>query len=233
MELFCYAPVADVPDGVTVRNAAEILPCKEVYLYRGGHAEVSAPSLHSNLFRYRLLRDHGGWWIDADVLLLDGKIPAQAPVFARENWVEISGGATSTLGYSTAVMNFSAGADIMVRAYAETEALVAGNPVWGQTGPFLFTRLVEELSLSSHALPEAAVNALTHREAHKFVRTENREEVQRRTRGAPFVHLFQHALRREGDADELPPPGSFLADQLRAIGLTAAQAPERSAMDTV
>jgi hypothetical protein len=172
------------------------------------------------MFRYKLLRDHGGWWIDTDVLLLDGEIPARAPVFGREDWVQAKslgpGLAPSSVGYGNAVMNFTAGAEIMVRAYAEAEALSANNPAWGDTGPYLFTRLVDGLGLAHYALPQSAMYALTYPEAYKLVRPESREEVERRTSGAPFLHLFQHMLRLGGLADELPPEHSFLGHLMQS-----------------
>jgi hypothetical protein len=218
VELFSYAPVANVPSGVIVRGAAEMLPCEQVFLYRGGHAEASAPSLHSNLFRYKLLRDLGGWWIDGDVLLLDGEIPAQRPVFAKEDWVEAKsvgpGREATSQGYGSAVMNFPAGAEIMVRAYAEAAEAVATNPAWGVIGPYLFARLVKELRLEHHALPECAIYALSYRDAPKFVKPEYREEIERRTSGAPFVHLFQHMLKLSGVAGALPPKDSFVGSRM-------------------
>src|SRR5262245_11604013 len=69
VELFSYAPVAGLPDGVILRDASDVLPCDRVFTYQTG-GDAGSPSLHSNLFRYKLLYDLGGWWIDTDVLLL-------------------------------------------------------------------------------------------------------------------------------------------------------------------
>jgi hypothetical protein len=222
VELFSYGPVAGVPSGVVIRDAAEILPCEQVFLYRGGEAEISAPSLHSNLFRYKLLHDLGGWWIDTDVLLLDGEIPTQVPVFGREDWVEDKRPGPGTEDrkrqvFGTAVMRFPVRAEIMARAYAEAAALVVANPAWGTIGPHLFTRLVEELGLDHHALPQSTIYAITYKEAHKLLRKEDREEVERRTDGAPFVHLFNHMLRLSRMSDELPPEGSFLGNRRQSV----------------
>jgi hypothetical protein len=216
VELFSYEPIDGVPNGVVIRDAAQILPCERLFLYRGGHAEISAPSLHSNLFRFKLLRDLGGWWIDADVLLLDGEIPKQVPVFGRgEDWVDAEN--KKRLGFGASVMRFPAGSEIMARAYAEATAMAAGNPVWATTGPYLFTRLVKELCLEHHALPRSTIYPLTYKEAYKFVRTEDREEIERRTDGAPFVHLFQHMLRLAGMSAKLPPEGSFLGNRCKSL----------------
>jgi hypothetical protein len=219
IELFSYEPVDGVPSGVVIRDAAEILPCEKPFLYQGGHAEISASSLHSNVFRYKLLHDLGGWWIDADVLRLEGEIPKQVPLFGRENFAEeVSPGSPGEkrFGCGTAVMRFRAGAEIMGRAYAEAAAMASENPSWGMTGPYLFTRLIEELGLGHCALPESMVYAINYTEVEKLVRTECREELERRTDGAPFIHLFHHGLKFLGHSDELPPEGSFLGSRYKS-----------------
>lgn len=218
VELFSYGPVDGLPRGVTARDAAEILPCDRVFQYRDGAGELSGPSLHSNLFRYKMLRDIGGWWIDTDVLLLDAPIPTQVPIFA---WEDSELNDRPLLG--TAVLRFPAGSEIMDRAYAEAVDLVARNPGWSVTGPRLFTRLVEDMALQQHALPQSMVYAITWPEAEKFVRPADCAEVVARTRGAPFVHLYHHGLRVTGWIEDLPPQGSFLGDLVRSSGLGGAR----------
>ena len=201
VELFSYGPIDGVPSGVVIRDAAEILPCRQLFLYRGGDAKMSAPSLHSNVFRYKLLHDIGGWWIDADVLRLDGEIPTQFLVFGEEDFIEGLGPGTedrNRLGFGTAVMKFPARAEIMRRAYAEAATLAAANPAWGATGPRLFTRLVQELGLSHHAVPQSAICALTYKEAYKFVRTENSRRSRETHEGCairPPLSAYVEALR--------------------------------------
>ncbi len=62
--LYCYDEVAGVPDGVEVRDAAQILP-RELIAGR-----PVSPALFANHFRYRLLAQGLGVWIDADVYCL-------------------------------------------------------------------------------------------------------------------------------------------------------------------
>lgn len=214
VELFSYAPVSGVPGGVKVRDAAEVLPGDQVFLYQGGQAGLSPASLHSNLFRYRLLRDLGGWWIDTDVLRLDGPIPSQVPAFV---WEDSERNERPLIG--SAVLRFPAGSEIMGRAYTEALNWLAGNArrdEWGVIGPNLLTRLVEEMSLQEHALPQSTAYAITWPEVEKFVRPEDCEEVETRTSGAPFAHLYHHGLTVTGRIHDLPPEGSFLRKRLQA-----------------
>jgi len=68
-DLYCYNEIADVPAGATLRDAAEILPSSEIFYYRHGAGKGSVAGF-SNLFRFKLLFEKRGWWVDTDVVCL-------------------------------------------------------------------------------------------------------------------------------------------------------------------
>jgi len=63
----------ELPKNVTIRNAEEIIPRENVFSYENtnqfGHGKGSFAGF-SDIFRYKLLFDHGGWWVDMDVCCL-------------------------------------------------------------------------------------------------------------------------------------------------------------------
>jgi hypothetical protein len=59
----------DVPPGVEVRDACKIIPRDRVFCYKAGIRPGSYAGF-SDLFRYKLLYDCGGWWSDLDVACL-------------------------------------------------------------------------------------------------------------------------------------------------------------------
>jgi hypothetical protein len=63
-ELFVYEDVGPVPDNVALRDANEIVPRKDVFLWRDSYA------VFADLFRWTLLYRHGGYWVDMDMLCL-------------------------------------------------------------------------------------------------------------------------------------------------------------------
>src|SRR5437879_331190 len=89
VELFSEAPVPDLPRGVTRRNAREILD-RDVAVYRH-EFDGPSPSLHSNHFRYALLEQSGGWWIDTDMMLMTSSLPAADIFVARQSDRELNG----------------------------------------------------------------------------------------------------------------------------------------------
>lgn len=62
-----------LPDGVIVADANEIIPRERVFSYRHknayGHGKGSYAGF-SDIFRYKLLYEKGGWWVDMDVTCL-------------------------------------------------------------------------------------------------------------------------------------------------------------------
>src|SRR5947208_2583766 len=83
LTLYCYRDV-DVPAGVQVRDAEEILPRTDIFSYERGPGKGSI-SAFSNVFRYKLLAERGSWWVDVDVLCMSDKMPAQAVAFGWES----------------------------------------------------------------------------------------------------------------------------------------------------
>src|SRR4051794_37495980 len=63
--LYTYGDVRGVPDGTVRLDGSTILPASKVFQYRNGSFAG-----FSNFFRYRLLLEKGGWWVDLDTVCL-------------------------------------------------------------------------------------------------------------------------------------------------------------------
>jgi len=65
--------ITPLPDALIVRNAGEIIPKDKVFQYRFknqfDHGKGSYAGF-SDIFRYKLLYEYGGWWVDMDVTCL-------------------------------------------------------------------------------------------------------------------------------------------------------------------
>lgn len=72
--LWLYNPlVTEIPEGVIIEDASEIIPRHDVFRYKYknqfGHGKGSYAGF-SDIFRYKLLYEYGGWWTDMDVTCL-------------------------------------------------------------------------------------------------------------------------------------------------------------------
>jgi len=63
-ELYVYDDVGVVPDGVVLKDANAVIPEREVFLWRESYA------IFADLFRWALLYEQGGYWVDMDMLCL-------------------------------------------------------------------------------------------------------------------------------------------------------------------
>ena len=63
--LYTYGDIGNIPEGVLVKDANKILPEKDIFRYQNG--SVSA---FSNVFRYKMLFEKGGYWVDTDLVCL-------------------------------------------------------------------------------------------------------------------------------------------------------------------
>ncbi|HYI93551.1 MAG TPA: glycosyltransferase, partial [Bryobacteraceae bacterium] len=84
--LYTYGPVGKVPSGTTLRDAAEMMCEVKVFQDRGekGYATFA------DGFRYALLLERGGWWVDTDVVCLKFFDFSAEYVFASEHVPENS-----------------------------------------------------------------------------------------------------------------------------------------------
>lgn len=195
--LYSYNSVA-VPEGVEHGNAEEVIS-------RDDHDAFFAVapdrvSQFSNGFRYRLLHQRGGWWVDTDVLCLSADVPADDIVLGFEM--------PATIG--SAIMRFPAGHAFNAAAYAfwRDNRQVAS---WGHTGPRLVTRLAAEQGLSALAAPVGELYPISWDDPLAPFDPTRSAEVEDRIRGRPFLHLWNSSLLHMTIAGGvLAPRGSFL-----------------------
>lgn len=87
--LYAYDELAGVPAGVVVKDAADIIPRREVFMHR-----IGTYAIFSDWFRWALLYRRGGWWADMDVICLRPFLFDDAIVFGGDKNIA-PGGARS------------------------------------------------------------------------------------------------------------------------------------------
>jgi hypothetical protein len=117
--VYTYEPHLDVPAGVGVANAADIL-------LRSCVIDGPSPSLFSNLFRYVGLQRGLGTWIDADVLILRSIADMGEHIFGWEddNWEDEK-------LINTAILRMPPNAPVLRDLVRHITARVPIDPRWG------------------------------------------------------------------------------------------------------
>jgi hypothetical protein len=200
VELFTYDDKIAIPDWIARRDANEVWPTDHIMHYRTEPGRGS-PSLHSNLFRYVMLHQLGGWWIDLDVILLADRLPPNAIFFAVENAPH----------FGTAIMKFPKGHALLGEAIERCVAVKEADAVFSETGPLLFSSLVVKYGLTPLAQPTMSTFPILGSDVLALFDPARRDELERRSRTASFIHLYNELWRRSGIPRCLAPPrGSFL-----------------------
>lgn len=207
--LYTYDLRLDVPDGCEVADAAAILPEDRVFFYPGDRGRGSVAAF-ANLFRYKLLHDRGGWWVDTDIVCQARRLPGARYVFGYQSDGSIN----------NAVLKCPAGSRLMQRCH-EAAAAEGEDLRWGVTGPLLLSRLVIEQRLERFVADSRAFYPYDWREACLPLDPDFTARIEHACAGSTFVHLWNETLNRAGvDKTVPPPPGSYLAGLFARHGIS-------------
>ena len=191
-ELFAYGAVGNVPRGVVVRDAEEIVSRDRVFTY-GAAAGESAGGLSgfSNLFRYALLAREGGYWVDCDVYCLR-PFPTDAMVISTERM------RNGRRAVTCCVLKCAAKDPFAQYCLARAAASDPATMVHGETGPALVAEVVRKRGLEGALAAPDGFCCVDWFEAERLLRPGVIPA------GAYGVHLWGEVWRRAGG---VPWPG--------------------------
>jgi len=145
--LYCYDNVEGLPPGTVVKDGNEILSESRIFTYSAGFAKGSHAAF-SNLFRYKLLLERGGWWVDTDVVCLRAFDLVDDRLWASERTDP-----PQELIVSTSVIKAPAGDALMAWAWQECQGVDTTNVTFGQLGPRLLQAGVDALRVHACMRP--------------------------------------------------------------------------------
>ena len=140
--LYVYDAVKNVPARAVIKDANEILPASRIFQYK----HQASYAGFANFFRYKLLLERGGWWVDTDVICLKPFDFEEEYVFASE-----LDGETEVI--ASGVIRVPAGSDVMTYAWQMCDKKDPQQLKWGETGPRLMTEAVKRFSLERYKKP--------------------------------------------------------------------------------
>ena len=128
--LYHYGEIENVPNGVIMKDGNEIMP----YIKFEHHAQFA------DMFRYKLLHDKGGWWVDADEICLQRILFEKSPIiWCRE---------TENGFVSNAIMYAEKGSEIMLDLYRQSCVISEKEKIsYLSLGPPMVTKYVNEKNL--------------------------------------------------------------------------------------
>lgn len=144
--LYTYCEIKNIPEGVIIKDANEILNENEIFKYKNG--SVSA---FSNLFRLTMLYKKGGYWVDTDVICVRPFNFDEEIVIASEPTHKYTGN-TITSCFIKMPQNCEvalAGMNIQIE---HKKLILTGQMQWG-SGPKTMKELVQKFNLNKYVKP--------------------------------------------------------------------------------
>lgn len=148
--LYVYEDI-EVPKGVVLRDANEILARPQVFKDR----VLESFANFSDIFRYKLLLERGGYWADTDTICLRPFEFSQEYVFAMERTQE---GTDERTKYGPAlvcggVIKTPPGSAIMRMLYEASLEKASGPYEWWELGPPMINEAVSKFGLAKFVVP--------------------------------------------------------------------------------
>ncbi|WP_026958182.1 hypothetical protein [Aliagarivorans taiwanensis] len=215
--LYTYNDIDNVPDGVVVKDANEILPEREIFRDRSGSLGA-----FSDVFRFKLLESTSSFWVDTDVVCLKPYDFEESEVFGFQDDGSVNG----------AVLRLSKDSDVLREAldYCARPNVVRdydSNKVkrrklvrkikrsglsdisFGEIGPDLITKILKDKDLLATAKPIYYFYPI-HHSCARTIFSENGKEMASFLEHSYSLHLWNEIFRREG----IDKNGDFSANSL-------------------
>lgn len=215
--LYTYEKVENIPDGVTIKDANEILPKSEVFAYKN-----KSFSAVSNIFRFKLLYKKNAIWVDLDIICTKFyDFNKDKYLFVSEpdkNYEEDKLGSCIIKMPKNDIICF----DAIEKCKREKEKVLKGEIVWG-IGPRAVKYIVEKYALQKYVKPWRFSASCANKHFESLINPEFNEkgEYFNKVEDIPqenyFIHLWHEFLRKnEVDKNNLP-KNSFISQLEKSI----------------
>lgn len=227
--LYGYGAIGNLPAGVTLADASEILPGDSILRDR----RSGSPAMHADLFRYAMVRATDALWVDLDMIALRPFDFDTPWVLGREDDGQLNNAVlglpreSRLLASLCAITPATRGVPPHLRGlrrqkYRLRSALRGGLPItewpWGSTGPRALTHFATLTGDVGRAMPPQAFYPVPIHAVRRFL-TPGALRPEDLPADSFGVHLWGRELRAElaGSFGGRVPRGSFL-DLIRAEG---------------
>jgi hypothetical protein len=213
LRVYTYDDELDLPPGVERADARRICADRSLSTQYIADGRPSF-AMFSDLFRYRLVRETGCCWVDADILCLRRPdFSAEPIVFGRQ--FEPS----HPWSINTAVLKLPAKHPMLRELVATAEAAIGVDHPWATIGPVLLTELASRYQIDGCAHDIGAFYPLPPPHFWKPLMPEQHEHVRTTVAQSTFLHLWHENFRRSAyDKHACPPARSFLHETFAEIG---------------
>lgn len=164
--IYLYNTDCVVPDGVLVDDANKIIDSSLIFKARGSYA------IFSDIFRYRLLSRVKTTWVDTDCICLNSNFPLNSEYIFTEQEVSAQHDGIFTnhiLAYPIdSPLCDRLNREAKIGKFRQLYRINSPHIKWGESGPILLSKLVDELELTNFAFPSKNMNPINFDEVSYF-----------------------------------------------------------------
>ena len=203
--LYVYQETAGIPTGTVILDGNQILPASRIFTYKGQKTYAG----FANFFRYKLLLEKGGWFVDADTICVK---PFDFPlefVFSSEG---INGRQLVNLG----AIKVPPGSHIMQYAWDACQRMDPRKLKWSQCGPTLLGKAVDAFSLERYVKPWEVFCPIHFSVWETMLDPAVQWSLDDETHA---IHLWNELWRRSGRDKDARYPKECLYEQLKQLYL--------------
>lgn len=186
VNLWHYGDIPNAPRGTIKRDGREILAEDRIFTYENGSVAAFA-----DLFRYKLLCEKGGLWVDTDVICLTTK-----DIFTKNKaafWVSEFNNEKACVNNNLIFWPMPKVGDAMHVIYALANAFPIDKLQWGDCGPRLLQMIFDTYpQLAPPILPPAFCNPVPFTECPNSLLKEDKSLLE----NSHFLHCFNEMWRR-------------------------------------
>lgn len=225
--VWSLTPHENLPDYLEWRDANDMVDpsiLNKITQYYSTESEEkirhSNVALYSDFFRAAVLAKLGGWWFDADVVVLR---PA-------EDYLKLAATRTVVVGHEQSeLISFGIGVLHFTNKYLAAEYYnhmltklenLSGDLPWAFFGPKIATHFLLTKGLLKDALPEEAFYPIPFMLAPKMYNRKEKEECDALVESAYAIHWWNSAWHSKKHGNT-PPKGSFFAELFSKHGFDA------------
>ncbi|HEU5240270.1 MAG TPA: glycosyltransferase [Pyrinomonadaceae bacterium] len=182
--LYTYDDLGNVPAGTVLKDANEILPRAQIFQY------THQPSYagFSNFFRYKLLLERGGWWVDSDVVCV-------RPFDFPDEFVLASERCDGREVVTSGIIKAPSGSQAMAYAWNICQSKEPAQLMWGETGPKLLAEVAGQFSLHSYVKSHETFCPLGYDQWREILEPDTDESL---FEASYSVHLWNEMWRAAG-----------------------------------
>lgn len=183
IHLYLYEKLEDLPNGVIIHDANEIIPAEKIFKYKNNGSYAG----FANLFTYKLLIEKGGIWSDLDIICIKPISTAEDYLFASERLPD------ERVQVNNCFIKAPKNSPVIEYCY---NIALNKNPeelYWGETGPKLLTQAVLKYGMEEFVVDPEVICPLDYWNCPDLINKPLKDII---TEETFTIHLWNEMWRR-------------------------------------